>query len=476
MTLQSQFRGKSTRKRLVRQRNAEARGLWAVLRLQAIYRGNLARAKSQALRRALIAKRFEDQMAAEKKKKERMALLEKQLEANPDLFNTLAGLPPAPAPPPAQPVRTSAPPSQPRSAPKPTAPAAAASVPSASNKEEINNLKAEILSLQNRIRTLEDENAALRKGSKALSLPSSSPSLAAASLHSSRDLDDWRAKTEALERENMDLRRQLLARKASDTGGPPVSSPSFTRSETYAAPGSQTARIDAKDRIQRRISISQNDPRASVPKPLMSQDSLDDSSPQGDWMKKFSDQHQRVYWKHKVTGKTSWSDPTTTTESAASSSATSPIVGDASVSLHMLPSTSTVLQTMASGAGGAEGGLSASDLSIATEKLMTGWVGLKLSTSNYPKERTIVIEPSTQILSWKKGTSAGAKVDGSLNLDSVKRITRGRKSRVLEKVKGVDANLCLSVHYLNTSLDIQLASETERDMMYFGLKELVKIN
>jgi hypothetical protein len=101
-----------------------------------------------------------------------------------------------------------------------------------------------------------------------------------------------------------------------------------------------------------------------------------------------------------VTGKTSWSDPTTITESAASSSATSPIVSDASVSLHMLPSTSTVLQTMASGAGGAEGGLSASDLSIATEKLMTGWVGLKLSTSNYPKERTIVIEPSTQILSW----------------------------------------------------------------------------
>jgi myosin heavy subunit len=54
VTLQSQFRGKSTRKRLVRQRNAEARGLWAVLRLQAIYRGNLARAKSQALRRALV--------------------------------------------------------------------------------------------------------------------------------------------------------------------------------------------------------------------------------------------------------------------------------------------------------------------------------------------------------------------------------------------------------------------------------------
>jgi hypothetical protein len=101
---------------------------------------------------------------------------------------------------------------------------------------------------------------------------------------------------------------------------------------------------------------------------------------------------------------------------------------------------------------------------------------MKLSSSNYPKERTIVVDRLTQVLSWKKGSAASAKVDGCLNLDTVKRVTRGRKSRTLEKVKGVDANLCLSVHYLNTSLDLQLTSENERNMMYFGLKDLTKLN
>lgn len=109
---------------------------------------------------------------------------------------------------------------------------------------------------------------------------------------------------------------------------------------------------------------------------------------------------------------------------------------------------------------------------IATERLTTGWVAMKLSSSNYPKERTIVVDRKSQVLSWRKGS----KVDGTLNLDTIKRITRGKKSRTLEKVKGVDANLCLSIHFLNNSLDLQLSSETERNMMYFGLKEMTKVN
>jgi hypothetical protein len=123
-----------------------------------------------------------------------------------------------------------------------------------------------------------------------------------------------------------------------------------------------------------------------------------------------------------------------------------------------------------------EGELKPADLRIAVERLTTGWVAMKLSSSNYPKERTIVVDRASQVLAWKKGSSSSAKVDGTLNLDTIKRITRGRKSRTLEKVKGVDANLCLSVHYLNASLDLQLSSETERNMMYFGLKELTKVN
>lgn len=139
---------------------------------------------------------------------------------------------------------------------------------------------------------------------------------------------------------------------------------------------------------------------------------------------------------------------------------------------------SSALNSGAGAAGGDQEGsdVNPADLRIATERLTTGWIAMKLSSSNYPKERLIVVDRPSQVLSWKKGTNINAKIDGSLNLDTIKRITRGRKSRTLEKVKGIDANLCLSVHYLNTSLDLQLSSETERNLMYFGLKELTKIN
>lgn len=159
----------------------------------------------------------------------------------------------------------------------------------------------------------------------------------------------------------------------------------------------------------------------------------------------------------KITGKTSWTPPTAETASTMTSQSAPPI---------------PAAQGQRSTQDHEEGELSAADLRIATERLTSGWIAMKLSSSNYPKERTIVIDRSSQVLSWRKGS----KVDGSLNLDTIKRITRGRKSRTLEKVKGVDANLCLSIHYLNTSLDLQLSSETERNMMYFGLKDMTKVN
>jgi hypothetical protein len=108
------------------------------------------------------------------------------------------------------------------------------------------------------------------------------------------------------------------------------------------------------------------------------------------------------------------------------------------------------------------------------EKLMTGWVCMKLSSTNYPKERTIVVDPASQSLSWKKSN----KVEGSLSLDHVKRITRGKKTKTLEKVKGIhiDASLCLSVRYGAHTLDLHLATENERNMMYSGLCGLLKMD
>ena len=112
------------------------------------------------------------------------------------------------------------------------------------------------------------------------------------------------------------------------------------------------------------------------------------------------------------------------------------------------------------------------DLQICIEKLMAGWVCMKLSNNHYPKERTIVVDPVSQTLSWKKGS----KVDGSMGLDVIKRITRGKKSKTLEKIKGIEACLCLSIHHGSSTLDLHLASENERNMMYAGLRELLKID
>lgn len=96
---------------------------------------------------------------------------------------------------------------------------------------------------------------------------------------------------------------------------------------------------------------------------------------------------------------------------------------------------------------------------------------MKLSSNNYPKERTIVVDPSTQTLSWKKSS----KVEGSFTLDTVKRITKGKKTKTLEKVKGIESNLCLSIHYGSATLDLHLATPSERNMMYAGLCGILKV-
>lgn len=53
--LQSHFRGRKSRAMLLIRRNAERRGLWALLRLQSIHRGNAARMEFFALKRAVVS-------------------------------------------------------------------------------------------------------------------------------------------------------------------------------------------------------------------------------------------------------------------------------------------------------------------------------------------------------------------------------------------------------------------------------------
>ena len=55
VVLQSKQRGKATRRRLYRQRNAQALGEWSVLRLQCFVRGNKARRAYHAMKRAVVS-------------------------------------------------------------------------------------------------------------------------------------------------------------------------------------------------------------------------------------------------------------------------------------------------------------------------------------------------------------------------------------------------------------------------------------
>jgi len=430
--LQCNFRGKTTRKRLRNERNAQERGMWCIVRLQSLARGQAAREKFHAIRRAMISKRFEDQMKAQMRKKEILAKLEAKLEEDPHLLDTLEG--------------------------------SSGAIPPSNGglkDEEIQRLRNELTNLQLKVKSLEEENHRLKAQLEV-------SAVAASGDPTGHSVSMWLERVEKLERENLALKKGNpgMARSRSSFA---TARGSFVGS---ADDPSSKKGGDAKEVLRRRLSatssanaVFSNDDRldaVTLSANLLSSDKTDKDmeSQHPDWIKKFSDQHKRVYWRHKVTGKTTWTAPvlSTSKEVGIAEKRQQDVASNAAPSARREDTE--------------DEGLSVPELQIAIEKLMSGWVGLKLSSTNYPKERTISVDPTTQILAWKK---TGGKMEGCLNLDTVKRITRGKKSRTLEKSKGLDASLCLSVHYLKTSLDLQLASEAERDMMYFGLKELLKV-
>ena len=112
---------------------------------------------------------------------------------------------------------------------------------------------------------------------------------------------------------------------------------------------------------------------------------------------------------------------------------------------------------------------SSDSVNIGIERLMAGWLVLRLTSSHFPKERIIRLDPASHALSWSKGS----KVEGAIHLERVTLITRGKKSLTLEKAKGLDPKLCLSLHYSKTSLDMQCTSEAERDLMFHALSDLI---
>jgi len=318
----------------------------------------------------------------------------------------------------------------------------------ASSATDVANLNKTIDTLRKKIAELENENSRLKKAAAFATAAANKPAQASSSMNSNPNAEvssDQYQKIYALESENSDLKRRL-EEALSDVASPR----NATSSVLVDVPGASAADKDKDTLAASPAHTSSSTPvkarRATMTSQLsLSSDDIGGDDDHPDWVRKYSDQHKRVYWRHKVNGKTTWTQP------------------------------AKAIAAIDSNAGSSKGKVSEADTNIAVERLIQGWLVTKLSNNHYPKERALVVDPSTQVLIWRKDTSPTSKIDSSVNLDAIKRITKGKKSRVLEKIKGVDETLCLSVHFLNTSLDLQLATETERDMMYEGLKSMTSV-
>jgi hypothetical protein len=107
----------------------------------------------------------------------------------------------------------------------------------------------------------------------------------------------------------------------------------------------------------------------------------------------------------------------------------------------------------------------------SADKLLAGWECTVLSTTRKPARRNVVLFPALQMLFLKKGN----KVKGSVRLDTVVDITRGKHSPALQKAKNVADAHCLTIHHGTSTLNLQLDNETERNKMYSGLCGLLHI-
>ena len=166
--------------------------------------------------------------------------MEAKLEEDPNLLGTIQGLPPPPAP-------------APSSKPTPSSPRSTAS------SAEVKALKTEVTALTQRVSALETENAQLKV-------------------------------------ENEELRKNGNGGAVGVAAAPvPEYSPART-------PPTRRGSSDAKDLLRKRLSIHGSS-AASMAKADESEKG-DLMSEHPDWEKKYSDQHKRVYWKHKVSLKT----------------------------------------------------------------------------------------------------------------------------------------------------------------------------
>jgi hypothetical protein len=169
--------------------------------------------------------------------------------------------------------------------------------------------------LKEKIRKLEEENTILQN--KLLSKPtapaSAAPFSSPASPSARGTAEEWKTRAEQLEKENFELRKSLLVKRKSESGHStsrtnlfatleededetkPASSASSSAA-ALASPSVITPRTaDPRELIRRRLSL--NHDSQTIPDSNAASSEVDEHP---DWVKKYSDQHKRPYWRNKV--------------------------------------------------------------------------------------------------------------------------------------------------------------------------------
>lgn len=177
-------------------------------------------------------------------------------------------------------------------------PVARADTVGPTNTKEVQTLRAEIAELKQKIRSLEEENAILQN--KLLSKSTTTSSLPPGSPNVYGSADEWKKRAEQLEKENFELRKSLLVKRKSESGHSTSRTNLFATVDedevenTNTKPAAVTPKTaDPRDLIRRRLSLNPDAITAQEP-------TANEPGEHPDWVKKYSDQHKRPYWRNKV--------------------------------------------------------------------------------------------------------------------------------------------------------------------------------
>jgi len=114
---------------------------------------------------------------------------------------------------------------------------------------------------------------------------------------------------------------------------------------------------------------------------------------------------------------------------------------------------------------------------LSRERLYQGWRVIKHGRLHFPKARNLLVDPDNTKLEWRKFNEGKplTSPDGEVLLKDIVRITKGKQSTILSNISGVDERNCVTIHINKKSatLDLELRSEEERDMLHAALQQLI---